>query len=104
MGYALALLYPTPNLSDPATCNNFTSAEPWFTDRNQYDFRYDQTFSEKDSLFVSYSTYTVDQTIFADQNGDSWSNRALVNTDPRQMQLGLRIAFIRLRSSTNLRK
>ena len=32
-GVALAQLYPDPNLSDPATRNNFTSGEPWMTDR-----------------------------------------------------------------------
>ena len=61
VGSALAQIYPNPNLSDPATRNNFTSGEPWFTDRNQYDFRYDQTFSTNDSMFVRYSTYTFDQ-------------------------------------------
>ena len=61
VGSALAELYPQPNLSDPATRNNFTSGEPWMTDRVQYDFRYDQTFSTKDSLFVRYSAYTFDQ-------------------------------------------
>lgn len=60
-GVALAQIYPEPNLSDPATRNNFTSGEPWMTDRVAYDFRYDQTFSTKDSLFVRYSTYTFDQ-------------------------------------------
>ena len=47
VGSALAQIYPSPNLADPATRNNFTSGEPWFTDRNQYDFRYDQTFSHE---------------------------------------------------------
>ena len=61
VGSALVELYPDPNLSDPATRNNFTSGEPWMTDRVQYDFRYDQTFSQNDSLFVRYSTYTFDQ-------------------------------------------
>ena len=61
VGSALAQIYPSPNLADPATRNNFTSGEPWFTDRNQYDFRYDQTFSTNDSMFVRYSTYTFDQ-------------------------------------------
>ncbi|MYG03048.1 MAG: hypothetical protein F4173_12485, partial [Acidobacteriia bacterium] len=61
VGVALADLYPAPNLSDPATRNNFTSGEPWMTDRVQYDFRYDQTVSAKDSLFVRYSMYTFDQ-------------------------------------------
>lgn len=58
---ALVSLYPEPNLADPATRNNFTSGEPWMTDRVQYDFRYDQTFSTSDSLFVRYSQYTFDQ-------------------------------------------
>ena len=61
VGAALAQIYPMPNLSDPGTRNNFTSGEPWMTDRVQYDFRYDQTFSQNDTLFVRYSTYTFDQ-------------------------------------------
>ncbi len=61
VGTALVELYPAPNLSDPATRNNFTSGEPWKTDRIQYDFRYDQTFSTQDSMFVRYSHYDFDQ-------------------------------------------
>ena len=52
-------LYPNPNFSDN-TRRNFINNPPWTTDRDQLDFRYDHTFSEKDNFFVLYSHYRYD--------------------------------------------
>jgi hypothetical protein len=55
----LAELYPNPNFADN-TRRNFVNNPPWKTDRDQLDFRYDHTFSAKDTFFVRYSHYRYD--------------------------------------------
>jgi len=55
----LAALYPNPNFADN-TRRNFTNNPPLTTDRDQYDFRYDHTFTQKDNFFVRYSHYRFD--------------------------------------------
>ena len=52
-------LYPNPNFSDN-TRRNFVNNPPWKTDRDQLDFRYDQTISATDNFFVRYSHYRYD--------------------------------------------
>ena len=55
----LVKLYPNPNFADN-TRRNYVNNPPWRTDRDQLDFRYDHTLSEKDNFFVRYSHYRYD--------------------------------------------
>ncbi|MCP5119722.1 MAG: TonB-dependent receptor [bacterium] len=52
-------LYPSTNFSDN-TRRNFVAGPPWQTDRDQYDFRYDQAFTANDSFFARYSHFRFD--------------------------------------------
>jgi hypothetical protein len=49
VGRRIAALYPAPN--QPGTVNNYASIVPQTDNGNQYDFRGDHNFSERDKLF-----------------------------------------------------
>jgi len=53
VGRQIAALYPAPN--QPGVVNNFASLVPQTDDANQYDFRVDHNFSERDRLFARFS-------------------------------------------------
>jgi hypothetical protein len=47
-----------PEANAPGVANNFVSSPVQNLKRNEYDFRGDQNFSDKDKLFLRYSYYT----------------------------------------------
>ena len=53
VGRKIAALYPAPN--QPGLVNNYASLVPETDDANQYDFRGDHNFSERDKLFARLS-------------------------------------------------
>jgi len=53
VGRKIAALYPAPN--QPGTVNSYASIVPQTDDANQYDFRGDHNFSERDKLFGRFS-------------------------------------------------
>jgi hypothetical protein len=53
VGRKIAALYPAPN--QPGLVNNYASLAPQKDDANQYDFRGDHNFSERDKLFARLS-------------------------------------------------
>jgi hypothetical protein len=53
VGRKIASLYPTPNQLGPV--NNYASLLPQTDDANQYDFRGDHNFSERDRIFARFS-------------------------------------------------
>lgn len=53
----LAALYPAPNANNPGY--NFVSSPKRVINRNNFDLRLDQQFSDKDSAFARYSFETV---------------------------------------------
>ena len=81
-------LYPSPNFSDN-TRRNFTNNPPWQTDRDQVDFRYDQTLSAKSNFFVRYSQYRYDNLrappIPGVGRGGVGNDRALDDNDGRHL-------------------
>lgn len=53
VGRKIAALYPTPNQS--GLVNNYASLVPQTDDANQYDFRGDHNFNERDRMFARFS-------------------------------------------------
>lgn len=53
VGRKIAALYPAPN--QPGLVNNYAALVPQTDDANQYDFRGDHNFSERDKLFARFS-------------------------------------------------
>ena len=53
VGRKIAALYPAPN--QPGLVNNYASLVPQSDDANQYDFRGDHNFSERDKLFARFN-------------------------------------------------
>ena len=53
VGRKIAALYPAPN--QPGPVNNYAATAPQTDDANQYDFRGDHSFSERDKLFARFS-------------------------------------------------
>jgi len=53
VGRQIAALYPAPN--QPGLVNNYASLVPQTDDANQYDFRGDHNFSERDKLFARFN-------------------------------------------------
>ena len=53
VGRKIAALFPAPN--QPGLVNNYASLVPQIDDANQYDFRGDHNFSERDKLFARFS-------------------------------------------------
>ncbi|MEP6636439.1 MAG: hypothetical protein ABJB97_06915, partial [Acidobacteriota bacterium] len=58
VGRKIAALYPAPN--QPGLVNNYASLVPETDDANQYDFRGDHNFSERDKLFARFSRLNRD--------------------------------------------
>jgi hypothetical protein len=58
VGRKIAALYPAPN--QPGLVNNYASLVPQTEAANQYDFRGDHNFSERDKLFVRFSKHNGD--------------------------------------------
>jgi len=53
VGRKIAALYPAPN--QPGLVNNYAALVPQTDDANQYDFRGDHNFSERDKLFARFN-------------------------------------------------
>ncbi|HEY6119429.1 MAG TPA: TonB-dependent receptor [Pyrinomonadaceae bacterium] len=53
VGRKIAALFPAPN--QPGLVNNYASLVPQIDDANQYDYRGDHNFSERDKLFARFS-------------------------------------------------
>jgi hypothetical protein len=53
VGRKIAALYPAPN--QPGLVNNYAALVPQSDDANQYDFRGDHNFSERDKLFARFN-------------------------------------------------
>ena len=58
VGRKIAALYPAPN--QPGLVNNYASLVPQTEAANQYDFRGDHNFSERDKLFARFSKHDGD--------------------------------------------
>ncbi|HKZ81048.1 MAG TPA: carboxypeptidase-like regulatory domain-containing protein [Pyrinomonadaceae bacterium] len=58
VGRKIAALYPAPN--QPGLVDNYASLVPQTDDANQYDFRGDHNFSQRDKLFVRFSKLNRD--------------------------------------------
>lgn len=58
VGRKIAALYPAPN--QPGLVNNYVSLVPKIEAANQYDFRADHNFSERDKLFSRFSKHAGD--------------------------------------------
>lgn len=58
VGRKIAALYPAPN--QPGLVDNYASLVPQTDDANQYDFRGDHNFSERDKLFARFSRLNLD--------------------------------------------
>lgn len=53
VGRKIAMLFPAPN--QPGLVNNYAASAPQTDNANQYDFRGDHNFSERDKLFARFS-------------------------------------------------
>ncbi|MGH9627122.1 MAG: carboxypeptidase regulatory-like domain-containing protein, partial [Bryobacteraceae bacterium] len=84
----LVALYPEANFSG-STRQNYVSNPPWSEDRDQFDFRVDHRFSDRDNIFGRYSFYRYDNLRGAPlpglARGGVGNDRALDDNDGRHL-------------------